>query len=100
MTLNAEFIKQLIKEDNPVPIVGKKLLELWLNLAREENNLSDYYYKGEEKAKSFEEFILKSYSEFYSYLAKQLRSMEDLAVSLSFYDVYQRVLQLFSKFFL
>ncbi len=35
---------------------------------------------------------------FYSYLAKQLRSMEDLAVSLSFYDVYQRVLQLFSKF--
>jgi CRP-like cAMP-binding protein len=35
---------------------------------------------------------------FYAYLAKQLRSMEDLAVSLSFYDVYQRVLQLFSKF--
>ena len=35
---------------------------------------------------------------FYSYLAKQLRSMEDLAVSLSFYDVYQRVLQLFSNF--
>ena len=35
---------------------------------------------------------------FYSYLASQLKSMESLAVSLSFYDVYQRVLQLFTKF--
>ena len=35
---------------------------------------------------------------FYSYVASQLKSMEDLAVSLSFYDVYQRVLQLFAKF--
>ena len=35
---------------------------------------------------------------FYSYLASQLKSMEDLAVSLSFYDVYQRVLHLFTKF--
>jgi len=35
---------------------------------------------------------------FYSYLASQLKSMENLAVSLSFYDVYQRVLQLFTKF--
>ncbi len=35
---------------------------------------------------------------FYHYLAQQLKSMEDLAVSLSFYDVYQRVLQLFAKF--
>ncbi len=35
---------------------------------------------------------------FYSYLASQLKSMEELALSLSFYDVYQRVLQLFAKF--
>lgn len=35
---------------------------------------------------------------FYSYLAGQLKSMENLAVSLSFYDVYQRVIQLFSRF--
>ena len=35
---------------------------------------------------------------FYSYLVSQLKSMEDLAISLSFYDVYQRVLLLFSKF--
>lgn len=35
---------------------------------------------------------------FYTYIASQLKSMEDLAVSLSFYDVYQRVLQLFTRF--
>jgi len=35
---------------------------------------------------------------FYSYIANQLKSMENLAVSLSFYDVYQRVLQLFARF--
>jgi len=35
---------------------------------------------------------------FYSYIASQLKSMENLAVSLSFYDVYQRVIQLFSNF--
>ncbi len=35
---------------------------------------------------------------FYHYLAQQLKSMEELAVSLSFYDVYQRVLHLFSRF--
>jgi CRP/FNR family transcriptional regulator, cyclic AMP receptor protein len=35
---------------------------------------------------------------FYSYLATKLKAMENLAVSLSFYDVYQRVLQLFTNF--
>jgi CRP-like cAMP-binding protein len=35
---------------------------------------------------------------FYSYIANQLKSMENLAVSLSFYDVFQRVLQLFARF--
>ena len=35
---------------------------------------------------------------FYSYLAGQLKSIEDLAISLSFYDVLQRVVQLFTKF--
>ena len=35
---------------------------------------------------------------FYSYVAQKLRSIEELAVSLSFYDVYQRVVQLFTKF--
>jgi CRP-like cAMP-binding protein len=47
------------------------------------------------------EMILKDNSFrqfFYSYLAQQLKSMESLAISLSFYDVYQRVLQLFTNF--
>lgn len=35
---------------------------------------------------------------FYNYIASQLKSMEELAVSLSFYDVYQRILQLFARF--
>jgi len=35
---------------------------------------------------------------FYTYVASQLKAMEELAVSLSFYDVYQRVLQLFARF--
>jgi CRP-like cAMP-binding protein len=35
---------------------------------------------------------------FYKYIASQLKAMENLAVSLSFYDVYQRVIQLFARF--
>ncbi|NCO00623.1 MAG: Crp/Fnr family transcriptional regulator [Epsilonproteobacteria bacterium] len=35
---------------------------------------------------------------FYAYIASQLKTMEELAISLSFYDVYQRVLQLFARF--
>jgi CRP/FNR family transcriptional regulator, cyclic AMP receptor protein len=35
---------------------------------------------------------------FFPYLAKQLRDMEGLAVDLSFYDVYQRLINLFSRF--
>ncbi|MCF6341064.1 MAG: Crp/Fnr family transcriptional regulator [Sulfurimonas sp.] len=35
---------------------------------------------------------------FYQYLAQQLKSMENLAVNLSFYDVYQRVIHLFTNF--
>lgn len=48
-----------------------------------------------------EEMILKDEKfrqYFYAYVASQLKSMEGLAVSLSFYDVYQRVLQLFARF--
>jgi CRP/FNR family transcriptional regulator, cyclic AMP receptor protein len=35
---------------------------------------------------------------FYAYLAEKLKSMENLALSLSFHDIYQRVLHLFTKF--
>ena len=35
---------------------------------------------------------------FFPYIAKQLRSMEELAVDLSLYDVYQRIVRLFAKY--
>ena len=35
---------------------------------------------------------------FFPYVAKQLRSMEELAVDLSLYDVYQRIVRLFAKY--
>ncbi len=35
---------------------------------------------------------------FFPYIAKQMRSMEELAVDLSLYDVYQRIVRLFAKY--
>lgn len=35
---------------------------------------------------------------FFPYVAKQLRSMEDLVVDLSLHDVYQRLIKLFARF--
>lgn len=70
MKVKTEFLMELIKEDNPVNSISQELLNLWLNIAKETDNIGDYYYKGEEIAKDFEEFILKSYWEFYDLLAK------------------------------
>lgn len=69
MKVKSSFVMELI-EGNPVITVGNKLLELWLNIAEKENEIGDYYYRGEEKARDFEELILKSYWEFYNLLAK------------------------------
>jgi len=70
MKVERHFIVELIESDNPVEVIGNKLLELWLSVAEKENNIENYYYKGEEKVKDFEEFILKSYWEFYDLLAE------------------------------
>ncbi len=35
---------------------------------------------------------------FFPYVAQQLRSMEELAIDLSLYDVYQRIIHLFARF--
>ncbi|HIP20144.1 MAG TPA: Crp/Fnr family transcriptional regulator [Sulfurimonas sp.] len=43
-----------------------------------------------------EDETFRSY--FYTYLAQKLRSVEELAVSLSFYDVLQRIVQLFTRY--
>ncbi|RJS73090.1 hypothetical protein CW714_03620 [Methanophagales archaeon] len=69
--LSAEFIKSLIEDENPIHTVGNELVEIWLKASRENNNIGEFYYKGEEEAKSFEEFILKVYGEFYRILARE-----------------------------
>ncbi len=70
MKIESEFVMELIESDTPVPLVGEKLLGIWLRLAEEENKIGDYYYRGEEEARDFEEFLVKSYWEFYDLLAK------------------------------
>ena len=70
MKLESNFIIEIIKSDNSVITVGNNLLKLWLNIAEKEKEIGDYYYKGEEKVRNFEEFILKSYWEFYDLLAQ------------------------------
>jgi len=69
--LSANFITSLIKDEKPIYTVGNKIIEIWLKASRENNDIGEFYYKGEEEAKSFEEFILKVYSEFYRILARE-----------------------------
>jgi len=70
MKVKTEFIKKLIEGDDPVPTVGRELLNIWMSLANQEKNIGEYYYRGEEEAKALEEFLLKSYFEFYQLLAR------------------------------
>lgn len=70
MKVETDFVMKLIGDDNPVSIVGERLLSIWLKTAENESRIGDYYYKGEEETIDFEEFILKSYWEFYNLLAK------------------------------
>ncbi|GAB6076772.1 hypothetical protein [Desulfurobacterium crinifex] len=70
MKIENTFIAELIESKDPVSIIGGKLLEIWFSTSNKENSIEDYYYKGEEEAKDFEEFILKAYWEFYDLLAK------------------------------
>ncbi|HDN81457.1 MAG TPA: hypothetical protein ENG41_01895, partial [Methanomicrobia archaeon] len=70
MKVETDFVMKLIGDDNPVSVVGERLLSIWLKTAENENRIGDYYYKGEEETVDFEEFILKSYWEFYNLLAK------------------------------
>ena len=78
MKVKTNFVMELIESTSPVITVGNKLLELWLSIAEKENEIGDYYYKGEEKARDFEEFILKSYWEFYDLLAKACLKEKDV----------------------
>lgn len=70
MKVESNFVTDLIESENPVITVANKLLKLWLSMVENEKKIGNYYYKSEEKARDFEEFILKSYWEFYDLLAK------------------------------
>jgi len=78
MKVETNFVMELIESTSPVITVGNKLLKLWLDMAEKENEIGDYYYKGEEKVRDFEEFILKSYWEFYDLLAKACLKEKDV----------------------
>ncbi|MCK4308255.1 hypothetical protein KAW50_08530 [candidate division WOR-3 bacterium] len=69
MKVSNEFMKSFIKEEKPIYRVGNELLNIWLKTAENDSNIGRFYYKGEEEAKVFEEFILKAYGEFYKILA-------------------------------
>lgn len=64
MKIDNDFITSLIKYDNPIPLVWENLLNIWLSKA--DDNLEEYYYQGEEDASSFEDFLLKTYDEFFT----------------------------------
>jgi len=70
MKVRTNFVMELIESTNPVITVGNRLLKLWSNIAEKKNEIGDYYYKGEEKVRDFEELILKSYWEFYDLLTE------------------------------
>jgi len=64
MKIENDFIKSLIKDKNPIPYVWQNLWSIWLCLVN--GDLEDYYYRGEESASSFEDFLLKIYDEFFT----------------------------------
>lgn len=70
MKLSTTFITALIENEKPVYMVGTELLSIWLKASEENSSIADFYLRGEEEAKSFEEFILKTYGEFYRELAR------------------------------
>ena len=78
MKVKTDFIIKLIENDNPVLAVGEKLLNIWIDKSKQEDAIGNYYYKGEEEVKCFEEFILKSYCEFYNLLAKTCLKEKDI----------------------
>ena len=68
MKVDADFVKALIESEKPVPVVADKVLDIWLRKVQE--NVGEFYYKGEEDVKEFEELVLKSFDEFYYIFAK------------------------------
>jgi hypothetical protein len=68
MKVDANFVKSLIENGNPVSAVAQKAVSIWLS--QNKDKVSDFYYKGEEEVSELEEFILKSYNEFFDVFAR------------------------------
>ncbi|RKY88420.1 hypothetical protein DRQ09_02870 [candidate division KSB1 bacterium] len=64
MKIDNDFIESLIICDDPVPYIWKSLLNIWFNYT--DSNLKEYYYQGEGDAFLFEDFLLKTYNEFFT----------------------------------
>lgn len=64
MMIDNDFITSLIECDNPILSVWENLLNIWFNNV--DCNLKEYYYRGEESAFLFEDFLLKTYDEFFT----------------------------------
>lgn len=64
MKIDNNFIKSLAKEKNPIPYVWQTLWNIWLRHAN--GDLKDYYYRGEEESFLLEDFLLKTYDEFFT----------------------------------
>lgn len=64
MRIDNEFIISLIECGNPIPLIWENLLNIWLNNV--DCDLREYYYRGEESAFLFEDFLLKTYDEFFT----------------------------------
>ena len=68
MKISADFVRSLIERENPIPAVADKVLNIWLEKVKDK--IGDFYYGGEEEVKAFEEFVLKSFDEFFYVFAK------------------------------
>jgi len=64
MRIENNFIKSIIKEDKPIPYIWQNLFNIWLS--HDNGDLKDYYYRGEESAFLFEDFLLNTYDEFFT----------------------------------
>ena len=78
MKIETNFIMELIESNNPVSAVGDRLLKIWLDNTERDDEIGDYYSKGEEEVRDFEEFIVKSYWEFYDLLARACLKEKDV----------------------
>lgn len=81
MKISTDLVKSLVEEKDPVDVVGNELVNIWHGASKKDVDIKDFYDHTEDDARSFEEFILKSYDEFYDLLAKvctQHKSIFDL----------------------